>query len=270
MPEFKVDRFVDQFVIGSIVFLGAWYLHRPFWQTYFPNVAGDPSRPSTPFDAEIALVLFVVGSVVLGVLLSHSADLAVVVSFAEETSISSRRPHRRWLRLLARPFTLVPARDPRVRVVERYLASPRKEMFSSMVCAWAMSEPGSLHEKTEAVIVHQHLVAHLRALSERTKAAVEEAYAPVAFAAALFLAFCALALISALSFWSAWAVSNVTKVQPIGVQLLVTALVYLAAVVAARSVRRRFRDFANAVVTMALHFYLAEQMISDGRGRSAA
>lgn len=267
LPEFKVDRFVDQFVIGSLVFLGAWYLHRPFLQTYFPNLAADPAaRAAAPFEADIAIVLFVVSSVVIGVLLTHTADVAIVASFVGNQTGRLDRSHRRLLRFVARPFTVSPAIDPRVNVIERYGHSPRREMFLAMLDEWAMTDEETIKDAGEAVLAHQHLVAHMRARNDRTRAAVDEAYAPVMFAAALFLAFCALVVIALLAFWTAFLVSDVRKVQPTGV-LAATALgLWWAAVMTGYSLRRRFRDFCNGIVTTALHFYIVETNRESGVG----
>jgi hypothetical protein len=257
LPDFKVDRFVDQFVIGSLVFLGAWYLHRPFLHKYFPNLAADPaSRAPAQFDSQVAIALFIVASVVVGVLLTHTADVAIVASFIREPTGKLDRSHRRWLRAFARPFTLMPALDPRVSVVARYRDSPRGQVFLRMLQDWSMSTSEGIQRPDEAILAHEHLVAHLRTMNEHTRAAVEEAYAPVMFAGALFLAFCALVVISALSFWTAPLVSELRKVQPTAVRVVTTVFLYIGAVMTGYSLRRRFRDFCNGIVTTALHFYL--------------
>src|SRR4051812_1115713 len=256
MPDFKVDRFVDQFVIGSLVFLCAWYLHRPFLHKYFPNLAAGAALRTPQFDSQIAIALFIVGSIVIGVLLTHTADVAIVASFIREPTGKLDRSHRRWLRAIARPFTVMPALDPRVSVMSRYRDSPRRQLFLRMLTDWSMSGLEEVERPDEAVVAHEHLVAHLRTMNERTRAAVEEAYAPVMFAGALFLAFCALVIISALSFWTAPLVSELRKVQPTAVRVATTAILYIGAVLTGYSLRRRFRDFCNGIVTTALHFYL--------------
>src|ERR1051325_7485122 len=100
LPELKLERFVDQFVVGGIVFVGAWYFNRPFLHKYFPNIAGGGAADQS--DASIAIILFVLGAIAMGVLLSHAADVAVVVSFSDLTKGKTNRPYRTWLRAIAR------------------------------------------------------------------------------------------------------------------------------------------------------------------------
>lgn len=256
-PDLRLDRFLDQFVVGSLIFLGSWYLHRPFLIRYFPNVAaGRSAEPSVQFEFELALLLFAIGSVCFGILVGHMADLATVAAFVDEsTSEKSTRAYRLWFRRLARIVTWWPSPDPRVRGIRRYLDSPRRQQFLELMREWAMSTEPQLRLSSEAVLAHQHLVVRLRTASAWTKTALEEHYSPVVFAGSLFVALSLLVVISLLSFWTSSLVEPVHPVQPNKVKIAATVALYIGAVVSGASFRRRFRDFCGSVVTLALYFH---------------
>jgi len=239
-------------VVGAIVFLGAWYLHRPFLLEYFPNAAGDASAQG--FDAEVAILLFVVGSVALGVLIGHIADVAVVACFEETGTGKQHRRYRRWFRAASRPFTIETLPDPRHQAVTRYLDSPRRAEFVEMLVRWGLSSPERMHTPGEAAIVHQHVVARLKALGSSGKEAAEEAFEPVAFSAAIFVALAALVFIGLSSFVTALMVTK-HKVFPFAVRLLLVVMFYGASLVASYSLQRRVRHFCSAILTTALHHF---------------
>lgn len=205
-PELSFERFFDKFVVGGIVFLGTWYLHRPFLLEYFPNAAGDASAQG--FEAEVAILLFVVGSVALGVLIAHIADVAVVSCFAEAGAGKQDRRYRQWFRKLTRPFTLEVLPDPRYQAIKRYLESPRRREFALLLSSWGLTSAAEATAPNEAAVVHQHLVARLKASGPAGKQAAEEAYEPVAFAAAIFMALIILVIVGMTSFVTALAVSK--------------------------------------------------------------
>jgi hypothetical protein len=96
-PDIKFERFLDQFVSGGLVFVGAWYLHRPVLQKYFPIVAGGGVAGATAsVDVDILLLLFALGSITLGVLITHSADLAVAACTRPASVVGEER----WKRAL--------------------------------------------------------------------------------------------------------------------------------------------------------------------------
>jgi len=251
-PELSIERFFDKFVVGGIVFLGTWYLHRPFLLEYFPNVAGDASAQG--FEAEVAILLFVVGSVALGVLIGHVADVAVVACFQEAGAGKQDRPYREWFRKMSRPFTIKVLPDPRHRAINRYLESPRRAEFTEMLGHWGLTTAEYVRVPAEAAIVHQHVVARLKASGVAGKEAAEEAFEPVAFAAAIFVALAALVFIGLSSFITVLAVSK-HKVFPFAVRLLIVVMLYGATVIAGYSLQRRVRHFCSAVLTAALHYF---------------
>jgi hypothetical protein len=253
-PELSLERFFDKFVVGAMVFLGAWYMHRPFLLEYFPNAAGDASVQG--FDAEIAILLFVVGSVALGVLIGHVADVAVVACFEEAGTGKQHRRYRRWFRAVSRPFTIDTLPDPRQQAVARYLGSPRRVEFGEMLCCWGLTSAERIHAPAEAAIVHQHVVARLKASGPSGKQAVEEAFEPVAFAAAIFVALAALVFVGLSSFITAALVSK-HKVFPFELRLLLVLMLYCAALIASYSLQRRVRHFCSAILTTALHHFRA-------------
>jgi hypothetical protein len=254
----KFERFLDQFVLGSAVVAGTWYLHRPFLLVYFPNIAPDRASAiqGVQFELELTFLMFIVGSICAGLLLTHTSDVATVALFADESSNEkSGRRHRWWLRQCARVVTFRTLPDPRVRAINRYLASPRRAVFLRMLTDWAYSSEQTLERTNEAVVAHQHIVVHLRTRSAQTKSALDELYAPVTFAAGMFTAACALTLIALMSFWTSGLVENIRPVQPNSVKIGVTVGFYFGAVITGISFRRRFRDFCSNVLTVALHFH---------------
>lgn len=255
----KLDRFVDQFVLGSIVVAGGWYLHRPFWLVYFPNLAPDRAGGAGQLDLELALLMCAIGSICAGVIINHISDVATVALFRDEAaSDKSARTHRLWLRRAGRIFTLWPTPDPRVRAIRRYLASSRRERFLAMMSDWALTDAPRLQQSSECVIAHQHVVVHMRVASPATKAAIDELYAPVTFAGSMFVVACSLVLISALSFWTSSLVESVRQVQPNRVKFGIAAFLYVGALLTGVSFRRRFRDFCSSILTTALHFHSAQ------------
>jgi hypothetical protein len=255
----KFERFLDQFVLGSAVVAGTWYLHRPFLLVYFPNVAPDrsPTTQGVQFELELTLVMFVIGSICAGLLLTHISDVVTVAVFSDESNTEkSARRHRWWLRQCARVVTFTTLADPRVQAMGRYLSSPRRTPFLRMLADWANSSEQMLEGTDEKVVAHQHVVVHLRTHSASTKKSLNELYAHVHFAAGLFTVACTLTLIALMSFWTSGLVENVRQVQPNSVKLSVTLCFYLASVLTGISFRRRFRDFCSNVLTVALHFHM--------------
>jgi hypothetical protein len=255
-PELKVERFLDQAVCGGVVFVGGWYLHRRFLFEYFPSMAGDRSGlGSQALEAELAIIMALLSAVALGVMLSHVADIALVACFDEHAAGKRNRAYLASFRTTSRPFTLGARTDPRVDAIGRYLSSPRANQFSAMLREWAMTTPGALQNREEAVVAHQHIVAHLRTLNSDAKAAVEQLYEQVMFAATLFLSLVVLFFVGLASFFTAAFVD--VSLRGTMVRIVATLLIYGAAVVAGISLRRKFREFSHSVLTLGLHFFVA-------------
>ena len=265
MNNLKLDRFLDQFVAGSVVFVGSWYLHRAVLLEYFPNLAGGAAVTLGGIDVKASAIFFGVGSVSIGVFLSHFADLLAVVAFndAGDTTKSSRLS-RRVLRFLGRIVTWGPSADPRVAPIERYLRSPRRSPFLLMMEDWSMTTAETLELKntsanmvnpSEAIVAHQHLVARLRAQSDPARQFLLASYSSTRFAASLALAFTLLIPVAGVSFLTSELVESAHQVLPTHVRVASTAAVYMAAVVSLHAFRRKFTDFTASIVTSALHFY---------------
>ncbi len=272
MPELKVERFLDQLVVGGVVALGTWYLHRPFFQRYFPNIVGSSASDASA-ETDFLLLLFALVSVTLGVLVTHSADIAVVAIINQQEIYGHTSARRRWLRRLAVPFTWGVRSDPRLEAIDRYIKSRlRHAKFEQMLGEWAFSSADAVEDRAEAIRAHGHIVARLRALSADARLAVTEQYEPVMFAASLFVALITLFVVALISFASNNTVidpqSRVVLIRPLSfeIRLLVTLGLYLASAAAGLSLRRRFRDFAANVLTAALHHYV---VTTDQSGRAA-
>ncbi|HJQ40899.1 MAG TPA: hypothetical protein VKB93_27490 [Thermoanaerobaculia bacterium] len=262
MPELKIERFLDQLVVGGVVALGTWYLHRPFFQRYFPTVVGGTAATGGPAETEFLLLLFALVSVTIGILITHSADIAVVAIIDQEEVHGETSARRRWLRRFAVPFTWGPKSDPRLEAIRRYMNSKlRHDKFEGMLAEWAFSSEDAIRERAEAIRAHGHIVARLRALGSETRREVTEQYEPVLFAASLFLALVSLFVVALLSFGSNNPVldpqSKAVLIRPLSVEIriFITMGLYVAAAIAGLSLRRRFRDFSANVLTVALHHY---------------
>lgn len=258
MPEFKIDRFLDQFVAGSLVFVGTWYVHRPFLLEYFPNLAGDPGSGEAPDGLRLAVVLFVAGAICCGVILGHMSDLLTVAVFRDASeSPKAERWVRRVFRFLALPVTIHTAPDPRLRAVERYLTSPRRNAFLALSRDWGMSDLSTSEQSAEMVLAHQHIIGRLTAHSDSARRYLEVAYAQVHFAATLALAWIVLIPAVGVSFVTSRLVVDTHAVLPNSVRLGLLLGTYLIAVLATYSYRRRFRHFTAITLTEALHFFRA-------------
>lgn len=258
----KAEKFIDQFVLGAIVCAGVWYLHRPFLFVYFPSIAPDrgASTIGSHLDVDLALVLFAVAAVCVGALIIHASGFATMVVFRDaQQEGTGRRGRRHFLHRLGRICSWRLWPDPRIRSIERYLVSPRRVPFCAMMSEWSLSSPSALKDPGEALIAHQHLVARLRALSPATRQAVDELHAPVTFGGGLFVALCILVVAAGLSFWTGAMVERVLPVHPNAVKMTIMFGLYGLAVVSALSFQRRFQDFAEQVVTTALHFHQVAQ-----------
>lgn len=263
----KLDKFVDQFVVGGILFTGTWYLHRPFLSAYFPNIA--PDDRSTAGGLSFSVAVFLAASVVVGILVFHLADIAAVIAFRDGSgSGKSGRTSRRVLQALGRVFVWMPGQDPRVSAVNRYMSSPRRDEFVRLAESWAMTSADALASPAEVVLVHQHLVARLRATSARTEVMLEKLYEPALFSGALFTTFMLLTFVAILSFATAALVPGGRGLEPMA-RLAIALAIYVVAIVAGGSFRRRFRDMCAAALTTALHFYRLDAAKQAGRAATA-
>ena len=262
-PDLPAEHFLQVFMPGAIIVAGAWYLHRPFLMKYFPAIASEVSQPGTS-GASFGLraLVLVVLCLCAGVLTSQLADVAVVGLVTDgSTSIKARRWDRGLWRFCFRAFIFSRRPDPRVHVIKQYLNSRRKEWFLEMMTEWADTDEKALASPDESIKAHQHIIAHLAALSEQAQKSVKDAYAEVLMSSSLFLSLFALLVLADTSIWSNSAVRYSVPTQPTSILLTLTIFIYFICCVAAVVVRRRFANFCASSITRAIHYH----RISRGR-----
>jgi hypothetical protein len=258
MPNFGLtfERLLGIFIPGAIINIGIWYLFRPFIYEYFPQFGsvGDPN---------LKLLFLSIGSLCLGLLISHLSDIIIVVTTCDASnSEKSQRIHRRIARSLFRFFTFRPSGDPRKHAVERYLESNRKERFLEMAEEWANVKERELEEDIgNSIVLHQHLVARLRVHSDQSRAILNQKLENVNFMASLTLAVVTLfPLTVAAFFMTKFNVANARFFSlPVKTTTIIALVVYLASVTCCYALQRSLRSFCNEVATVALHYHLLTQ-----------
>jgi hypothetical protein len=126
----------------------------------------------------------------------------------------------------------------------------------------------AVEEPSEAVIAHEHMVARLRTIGGDARTSVSEAYEPVTFAASLFISLACLFILALTSFWSAGDILTsrtgaLVRPLPNETRAVVCVVLYVAVVIAAESLRRRFRDFSGNIITIALHKYMIDNPVRE-------
>jgi hypothetical protein len=261
--QITFERILGTFIPGALFSFGAWYLHRSFLLKYFPNIAGDPSVSSFGgLATEARFLLFIFASLCLGLMLNQFADIGIASLFRDDaTSEKSKRKGRNIARIIWRVVGFTLAQDPRTRGVERYLESPRKEQFLRMMRDWAGTDESQLKDadgkvnSSEAIAAHQHIVVHLRVLSDASRKTVEDLKFPVDFSASLLMSFVFLFPVSILSFISSAVVDERVKVQFNFTLLISIVFIYCGIIVSSYLLKRQFKQFCQSILTLALHFY---------------
>ena len=188
--DITFDRFIEVLVPGAILTIGVWYFHRSFLMVFFPAIASD----TVIFDATGSTLgakaaIFLIAAVCIGVLINYMADIAVVCVIRDAScSDKASRFSRRIIRWLAWPFVLIPAMDPRVHAIDRYLKSPRKGPFVRMMQRWAVTDESALIKPSEMVLAHQHIVARLKVADVEIGKVLAEIYRPVQVSSSVFIA----------------------------------------------------------------------------------
>ena len=252
------DRILSIFLPGSLVMLGVWYFHRPFLLKYFPHIASDVGHGGA--GGATKAIIFLVAATCMGVLINQLNDLAIVglVRDKADTKKTIRRK-RKILRALFFIFSPSSESDPRVRAVERYLCSTRKDIFLEMVKKWTGVDESALGKPNEAILVHQHITMRVNTLSDNSRTVTQEAFNQVVFSCSLFVSIFLLFPVALLSFITARFVSETVQVHPDIVLLILTILVYCVGFLAAYNVKRRFAHFCQHVISIGLHYYLIDK-----------
>jgi hypothetical protein len=259
-PDITFDRFLSTFVPGAVFVFGSFYLHRPLLLRYFPYLAGYAAgQTGDTLSPESRILLFSIAAVCVGAIFDQLSDAAIVSVMSGEEDIKPRREFRTFFRWLNRLFVLKPLSDSRRFVFVRYLESPRKTEILQLAKQWAFSGESEIREQGKAPIVHQHILVHLRLLSEHSYVLYRELYAPLSSAASLHSSLVALFFVALLSPFSADYVANMIRVHSLGVYLVLILMIYLGAIVTAYNLKRRIRNFYSQSLTLALHAFLNEE-----------
>ncbi|HXU31402.1 MAG TPA: hypothetical protein VN851_12560 [Thermoanaerobaculia bacterium] len=254
------DRLVTTFVPGALFVSGAFYMHRPILMKYFPFVAGYATQVTDDaLGPQAKIILFSLAAICMGVIFDQLSDLAVIaVVDGEHDSGRPRQRRRTFARKLNRLFTLKSLSDIRRTVLERYLASNRREAFLNMVQRWAYSNVEEIQRKGSAGIIHQHILLRFRTLSQHCNSLYREIYAPLASAATLYCSLVALFVLSILSPFSAMAVMREIKIYSWGTYAFFILSAYGGVFLTAYNLKRRIRHFFSQSVTLAFQAFCAE------------
>lgn len=255
-PNISFDRFLSTFMPGGVLVVGIWYLHRPFLLKYFPYVASEVGEGGA--NVGIKTLIFIVAATCSGVIINHFADLAIVALVIDGAeNEKSDRILRKLFRLIFRIFSIKVEPDPRIKAVNRYLDSDRKEVFLEMMKDWSWTNENKLQLPNEAISSHQHLMTRLNTLSDRSRSIVQETYMhDVLFPTSLFTVLSFLFPVSLLSFLTtSLSASEEIKVHPYPILISLSVIIYFLGVISAYSVKRRFRHFCSHLITIALHSY---------------
>jgi hypothetical protein len=137
----------------------------------------------------------------------------------------------------------------------------RRDAFLRVADDWAGSSAENLNSDSEKVLVHQHIVAHLKANSDRSRAVIDEAFYEVQFSAALFTALALLFPFSLLGVWTSSHPKGDPELEALKsfsteTYVVLITLVWVLGVIGAYSVKRQFREFCNQALTFSLHFHV--------------
>ncbi len=256
--DLTFERILGTFVPGALFLFATWYLHRPFLLKYFPHLAGDPSTSSPEgLSIEMKGLLFIIASFCMGLIFNFFSDVVVSFQFKDDvlTEAAIRRT-RRIARFCWRPICFIySAKDFRVKSVSRYLESPRKARFLKMMLDWAGANEAQLEKANESLIAYQHIMFRLRVLSEHSRKLLQEAEFNVTFSASILIAFALLIPLALLSLVTSVIVDDKFRVHYAPIPIMLTIIIYAAAIVANYSLKRQLRHFCYSSLTLALHCY---------------
>lgn len=254
--NFTLRELIVSLVPGFILVGGTWYCHRACIESLFPTVAASEQLKS---------LVILLASVSAGVTIHSLSDVPVVLIVGNDRSPPSNNRFGRFLKFVGRVFWFRTIADPRSEAFNAYLGSLREgrnPMFLRMVHDWAGMTEESLLSLRNTVIAHQHLVAHLRALSPESHLANDELLTPVHYSSSLFISVAALIPV----LLCVPLTGSFDRLDhPTLLVIILAAATYFAAVLLAYVFKRRVRQYFKRILTLALHFY----MVNGGDGRKA-
>lgn len=251
----KIETYFEYLLPGMVFVGGIWYLYRPYISKYFPIISLDEVYAGEGASVlAIKFVILMAISLAVGLVLKHLADI-VLVAIVEDGSESEKasRINRVIFRMLFRLFTLKPIHDPRVHAMARYLESERKALFLKMTERWADSDESKMRSEAEKILVHQHIYAHLRVMSDSSKLLIDELYTDVKYAGTLLLSIALLSMFSLINI-------IIKYLQDLEIVLPMVLLIFswLSGVIIAYAVKRRFRYLCSQVLILGLHMFIIE------------
>jgi hypothetical protein len=266
-PSLTFEKFLEVLLPGIIVVVGTWYLHRPLITKYFPLISSSFTKAGiSSSGVSLRLLTVLLGSIVVGLIINHLADIAIVGIIQDDANTEkSKRKSRGLLRILFSIFTFKPADDPRKLAINRYLNSKRKNRFLEMMENWAGVSEEDLYSQEELVPAHQHIVARMKVLSDGTRSLVQELFSHTMHSAALFLALVFLLLINFLSYLTAYSLSGDTIVHSYSSLLMSSFIIYCGTVISCYALKRRFRHFCSQVITLGLHAHHQEKATLESK-----
>lgn len=257
----KIETFMEYLLPGIVFIGGIWYLFRPLISAYFPLLSLDdvPAEKGASILA-IKFAVLIIISLATGLVFKHLADITIVAAVQDDAeSEKSSRYTRQLLRIIFTIYTFKPIADPRVSAITRYLQSERKEVFLKMVNSWAHSNETKMVSNSEKIHVHQHIIAHLKVLSDNSRILVNELFDNVNYTGTLFLSVSFLWPLSLIAIIVNQCFQSSMLVHPNVLHFFVSFVIYASAVISAYVVKRRFRHLCSQALTLGLQTFIIEE-----------
>lgn len=257
----KIETFLEYLLPGVIFVGGLFYLYGPLISSYFPLLSLDnvPVGERASILA-IKFTVLIIISLAVGLVFKHLADITIVAVVQDDAeSEKSSRYTRKLLRTIFKVYTFNLISDPRVSAITRYLKSERKEVFLRMVDSWAQSTEVKLESNSEKIHVHQHIIAHLKVLSDNSRAIVNELFDNVNYTGTLFLSVSLLWPLSLIAVIVKHHFQAHMLVRYYILLSIINFVIYISAVVSAYVVKRRFRHLCSQTLTIGIQTFIIEE-----------
>lgn len=280
--EITFERILGTFAPGALFMFGGWYLHRPFFLKYFPNLVGGLVEKVTEQGAQVEqigdvslgakLVLFVLISFCVGIVLNQLADIAIAFLFLNEPKNNTAiEKLKRFIKNAARILTLTYYfEDPRVKAIADFAKSARKPDFYKLLRKWTKSNKILLEKfekntkfwsaatKNEAVLLHQHIITRLELMSGVSRTVFEEEYFSLNFIASLMMTFIFLLPVSLFSFITSSWTEDSFRVHHAQAIFLMALGTYLGVLSCGMLLKRQFKKLSLHLLNISFHQFLID------------
>lgn len=283
--EITFERILGTFAPGALFIFGVWYLHRPFFLKYFPNLVGGLIEKGSSGASELEtvgsvsvgakLIMFILVSFCIGIVVNQMTDIGISFLFIDNANEKSASRFKRIAKRIVRTITLTQFReDPRICAVAEFIRSVRKPYFLKMVKKWTKADADVLSKfdtktneasarlQTEAILVHQHLMARLEVIPGTSRKIYDEENFSLNFIGSLMVTFILLLPVAISSFsTSNWTAAEV-KVHYNTTIWGLTLLVFIGIGICGLLLKRQFKKLCRHLLTTSFHLYLIENEAS--------